>query len=77
MSKIDWTEEKLQYIREHYPTETAQDIADVIGCSDCTVNVKAKMLGVVKASSFRKSDFHGRYVRRGVINGGINGDIKD
>ena len=65
MSKIDWTEEKLQYIREHYPTETAQDIADVLGCSDCTVNVKAKELGVCKAPSFRKSDFQGRYVKKG------------
>lgn len=65
MSKIDWTEEKLQYIREHYPTETAQDIADVIGCSDCTVNVKAKELGVSKAPSFMKSDFQGRYVKKG------------
>ena len=65
MSKIDWTEEKLQYIREHYPTETAQDIADVLGCSDCTVNVKAKELGVVKAPTFRKSNFHGRYVKKG------------
>ena len=65
MSKIDWTEEKYQYIRDHYPTETAQDIADVIGCSDCTVNLMAKKLGVCKAPSFRKSDFHGRYVKKG------------
>lgn len=64
MSKIEWTEEKLQYIRDHYPTETAQDIADVIGCSDCTVNVKAKELGVAKSPSFRKSDFYGRYVNK-------------
>ena len=66
-NRIEWTEEKLQYIREHYPTETAQDIADVIGCSDCTVNVKAKDLGVSKAPSFRKSNFIGRYVKRGKI----------
>ncbi len=66
-NRIEWTEEKLQYLREHYPTETAQDIADVIGCSDCTVNVKAKMLGIVKAPSFRKSDFHGRYVKKGKL----------
>jgi len=65
MSKIDWTEEKKQYIREHYPNETAQDIVDVIGCSDCTVNLMAKKLGVVKSPSFRKSDFHGRYVKKG------------
>ena len=67
MSKIDWTEEKLQYIRYHYPTETAQDIADVLGCSDCTVNVKAKELGVSKSPSFRKSDFQGRYVKKGKL----------
>ena len=64
MRKIDWTEEMLQYLRDHYPTETAQDIADVIGCSDCTVNKKARELGIMKAPSFRKSDFQGRYVRR-------------
>ena len=67
MSKIDWTEEKLQYIREHYPTETAQDIADVVGCSEDSVNRKARQLGITKDPSFRKSDFIGRYVKRGVI----------
>ena len=66
-NRIDWTEEKLQYILDHYPTETAQDIADVIGCSDDSVNRKAKELGVVKAPSFRKSEFYGRYVKKGRI----------
>lgn len=63
-NRIEWTEEKLQYLREHYPKGTAQDIADVIGCSDTTVNVKARALGIKKATTFRKSDFHGRYVKK-------------
>ena len=64
MSKIDWTEEKLQYLREHYPTGTAQEIADVVGCSDTTVNVKARELGIKKDRSFSKSAFRYRYVKR-------------
>ena len=64
MSKIDWTEEKLQYLREHYPKGTAQEIADVVGCSDTTVNVKARELGIKKDASFRKTDFRYRYVKR-------------
>ena len=51
MSKIDWTEEKLQYLREHYPTGTAHEIADFVGCSDDTVNRKAKELGRQKDHS--------------------------
>ena len=63
-NRIEWTEEKLQYLREHYPTGTAQEIADVVGCSDTTVNVKARELGIKKAPTFKKSDFHGRYLKK-------------
>lgn len=63
-NRIEWTEEKLQYLREHYPTGTAQEIADVVGCSDTTVNVKAHELGIKKAPTFKKSDFHGRYLKK-------------
>lgn len=66
-NKIDWTEEKLQYLREHYPTGTAHDIAEVLGCSDATVNLKAHALGIEKDPSFRRSNFIGRYVKRGII----------
>lgn len=65
--KVDWTEERIAYLREHYPTGTAQDIADFVGCSDDTVNRKAKQLGIKKDQSFKKSNFIGRYVKRGVI----------
>ena len=65
--RVDWTEEKIAYLIEHYPTDTADDIADVIGCSDDTVSKKAKSLGLKKDPSFKKSNFIGRYVKRGVI----------
>lgn len=68
MRKFDWTEEKLAYLREHYPTGTAGDIAEVIGCSESTVSLKARALGIRKDPSFRRTNFIGRYVQRaGVI----------
>ena len=63
--RIEWTEEKLQYLREHYPTESAGDIADVIGCSTDTVIKKARALGIAKDPSFTTAAFIGRYVRLG------------
>ena len=65
--KFDWTEEKLAYLREHYPTDSADDIADVLGCSDSTVSYKAKSLGLEKSPDFHKWNYIGRYVKRGVI----------
>ena len=65
--KFDWTEEKLAYLREHFPTDSADDIADVIGCSDSTVSYKAKQLGLEKSPDFHKWNYIGRYVKRGVI----------
>lgn len=65
--KFDWTEEKLAYLMEHFPTETADDIADVIGCSDSLVSTKAKQLGLEKSPDFHKWNYIGRYVKRGVI----------
>ena len=65
--KFTWTEEKLQYLREHYPTEAGSDIADALGCSSATVSKKAHDLGIAKDPSFNRSNFIGRYVKRGVI----------
>lgn len=67
MRHFDWTEEQIAYLREHYPTGTAYDIAQVIGCSESTVAKKARLLGIRKDPSFKRTDFIGRYVRRGVI----------
>ena len=65
--KIIWTEEHIQYLRDNYPTQTAHDIADVIGCSDASVTLMARSLGIRKSPEFKKSDFIGRYVKRGRI----------
>ena len=56
-----WTEENLKTLRRLYPTMTAGDIADIIGCSDCTVSLKAKELGLKKDKSFATNNFYGRY----------------
>jgi len=57
-----WTKDELEYLRENYPTMTAIDIADHIGCSNTTVSNKAKELGLKKSPEFRRTDFHRRYV---------------
>ena len=59
-SKI-WTDENLKTLRRLYPTMTAGDIADIIGCSDCTVSLKAKELGLKKDKGFATNNFYGRY----------------
>lgn len=65
--RIEWTEERLAYLREHYPTGTAHEIALFVGCSDDSVNRKAHELGIRKDPSFKKSDFRYRYVRHGGV----------
>ena len=56
-----WTAENVRTLRRLYPTMTAGDIADIIGCSDCTVSLKAKELGLKKDKSFKTNNFYGRY----------------
>lgn len=56
-----WTTENVRTLLELYPTMTAGDIADIIGCSDCTVSLKAKELGLKKDKSFATNNFYGRY----------------
>jgi hypothetical protein len=65
--RFDWTDEKLAYLREHYPTESADDIARFLGCSYPTVSYKAKQLGIQKAPEFHTWNYIGRYVKHGVI----------
>ena len=64
-----WTNENLNILREMYPTTPANDIAKVIGCSDCTVLNKAHELGLQRDPSFNRNNFIGRYtMRRGKYN---------
>ena len=67
--KIDWNEDRLNILRSMYPTEPANDIAVLIGCSDSTVINKAKKLGLKRDPSFSSHNFIGRYTKnRGKYN---------
>lgn len=61
MSRFDWNEERLRYLTEHFPTESADDIADVVGCSNTTVRGKARELGLQKAPDYSTKKYIGRY----------------
>ena len=58
-----WTKEEIDYLRANFPTMTAIDIADHIGCSNPTVARKAMELGLEKSPEFRKAEFRCRYVK--------------
>ena len=78
-SMIDWTPEKLAYLRNHFPYEPAQDVADVLGISFTTVRLKAIELGLKKADGYNKNQFHCRFVK-GYKNGwykNIGVDVKE
>lgn len=63
-SKI-WTDENIEKLRQMFPTMPATDIADEIGCSDCTVLIKARELGLKKDPSFHRNNYIGRFTGRG------------
>lgn len=64
MYKIEFTSEQLQYIRDHYPTEAACDIADVLHVSPPVVTRIARDMGLEKSSEWDKRRYYGRYVKR-------------
>lgn len=64
MYKIEFTSEQLQYIRDHYPTEPACDIADVLHVSPPVVTRIARDMGLEKSSEWDKRRYYGRYVKR-------------
>ena len=57
----------LQYSPLQRSCQCADDIADVLGCSDSTISCKAKQLGLEKSHDFHKWNYIGRYVKSGVI----------
>lgn len=65
--RIQWTDEQLDYMRNHFPTEPAGDIADVLGCSSTTVTNLARSLGLQKSPDFKASNYVNRYVQRGGV----------
>lgn len=50
--KVNWTEEKDKIIKEHYPTLTSKDVAEMIGCNVGAVYNRAFHLGVKKEEGF-------------------------
>ena len=64
MYKIEFTSEQLQYIRDHYPTEAACDIADHLRVSPPVITRIARDMGLEKSSEWDKRRYYGRYVKR-------------
>jgi hypothetical protein len=60
-----WNDEKDAILRDLYPTTPNGDIAKVIGCSDYTVSLRAKKLGLTRAPDYNQYAFKGRYTHTG------------
>jgi hypothetical protein len=60
-----WTDEAIAILRRLFHNTPAQDIADIIGCSDNTVLLKAKKLGLKRDPDYCRNNFIGRYTGRG------------
>ena len=50
------------YIREHFPTGTASDIADHFGVSGNVISKRANELGLKHVKGWTKNQFNKRYV---------------
>lgn len=61
-NKKVFSEGEKAYIREHFPTEAASDIADVLKVSAPTVIKCAREMGLEKAEGWCTNNYHGRYV---------------
>lgn len=60
-----WNDEKDAILRKMYPTTPNGDIATVIGCSDFTVSMRAKKLGLARAPEYNQYTYKGRYTHTG------------
>ena len=63
MTKIVWTDDMLEYLRKHFPTEPAGDVAEALGVSDNTIRLKARSLGIEKSKDFKATDYMYRIVK--------------
>lgn len=63
MERIVWTDDMLEYLRKHFPTEPAGDIAEALGVSDTTIRLKARALGIEKSKDFKTKDYMYRIVK--------------
>ena len=63
-NSLEWSEESLSYLREHFAMTSSGDIADHLGISDTSVRNKARELGLEKSPEWNKQAYHNRYVSR-------------
>lgn len=61
-TKVWWTKEQLEYLRENYPTKPADDLREFLPYSSPTIIRKARELGIEKDGSFRRVEYSGRFV---------------
>ena len=61
--RYEWTPEKDDYLREHYPDEAACDIAEHLGTCYGVVKKRADELGLKKSEGFNTYQFHNRWVK--------------
>ena len=58
-----WTDEKIEYLRSHYDTDTLWDISQAVGFSCPTVKTKAVQLGLKRPPTYDRNGFARRYVK--------------
>ncbi|MEB2603639.1 HNH endonuclease [Burkholderia cenocepacia] len=58
--KVFWTPEQVEILRRRYPSERAEVLAELFGCSVYRVYAKAAKLGVTKSAEFFASPESGR-----------------
>ena len=64
MRKSFWNDEKVAVLERMFPDSPLWDIAKVLGCSETTVGVKAKQMGLKKSPTYDLRRFCYRYVGR-------------
>ncbi len=64
MRKSFWNDENVSVLVKMYPDSPLGDIADVLGCSQTTVGVKAKQMGLKKSPTYDTRRYCYRYVGR-------------
>ena len=52
---INWTDDKIRYLKTHYACQTLKETADVLGVSEATIHYKIKELGITRLKAKRFS----------------------
>ena len=63
-TRITWTDEQLEYLKDNYPDMSLSDLSEHIGMSGPTIQRKALELGLKRSEEYDKSSFNRRYVKR-------------